>query len=123
PRRVALTETLAATHRRVALAARWRGTRHRPLAVGPTGLAVRALQPFPRAIRGGGAAALAPACVAPGGRAVGARTGARRRARAAGNCRKDRGGRGQDCAGPVLTVATVNVQFSNAHPQAFRAWL
>ena len=29
----------------------------------------------------------------------------------------------QDCAGPVLTVATVNVQFSNAHPQAFRAWL
>ena len=29
----------------------------------------------------------------------------------------------QDCAGPVLTVATGNVQFSNAHPQAFRPWL
>jgi endonuclease/exonuclease/phosphatase (EEP) superfamily protein YafD len=28
-----------------------------------------------------------------------------------------------DCAGPVFTVATVNVQFSNTHRAAFRAWL
>jgi endonuclease/exonuclease/phosphatase (EEP) superfamily protein YafD len=28
-----------------------------------------------------------------------------------------------DCVGPVVTVATVNVQFSNARPEAFRAWL
>mgnify|MGYP001092589955 CR=1 FL=1 len=27
------------------------------------------------------------------------------------------------CAGPVFTVATVNVQFSNEHRDAFRAWL
>ena len=30
---------------------------------------------------------------------------------------------GHDCAGPVFTVATANVQFSNARPEAFRAWL
>jgi endonuclease/exonuclease/phosphatase (EEP) superfamily protein YafD len=29
----------------------------------------------------------------------------------------------QECAGPALTVATVNVQFSNTRPEAFRAWL
>jgi endonuclease/exonuclease/phosphatase (EEP) superfamily protein YafD len=28
-----------------------------------------------------------------------------------------------DCAGPAFTVATVNVQFSNTRPEAFRAWL
>jgi endonuclease/exonuclease/phosphatase (EEP) superfamily protein YafD len=28
-----------------------------------------------------------------------------------------------DCAGPVFTVATANVQFSNTRPEAFRAWL
>jgi endonuclease/exonuclease/phosphatase (EEP) superfamily protein YafD len=27
------------------------------------------------------------------------------------------------CAGPSITVATVNVQFSNPRPEAFRAWL
>jgi len=27
------------------------------------------------------------------------------------------------CAGPAVTVATVNVQFSNGHRDAFRAWL
>lgn len=27
------------------------------------------------------------------------------------------------CTGPTFTVATVNVQFSNPRPQAFRAWL
>ena len=29
----------------------------------------------------------------------------------------------QACAGPAFTVATVNVQFSNARREAFRAWL
>jgi len=29
----------------------------------------------------------------------------------------------QGCGGPVFTVATVNVQFSNTRPEAFRAWL
>jgi endonuclease/exonuclease/phosphatase (EEP) superfamily protein YafD len=29
----------------------------------------------------------------------------------------------QACAGPAFTVATVNVQFSNEHREAFRAWL
>ena len=29
----------------------------------------------------------------------------------------------QDCAGPVFTVATANVQYSNTRPEAFRAWL
>ena len=28
-----------------------------------------------------------------------------------------------DCAGPLFTVATANVQFSNTRPEAFRAWL
>ena len=28
-----------------------------------------------------------------------------------------------DCAGPAFTVATVNVQYSNTRPEAFRAWL
>ena len=28
-----------------------------------------------------------------------------------------------DCAGSAFTVATVNVQFSNTRPEAFRAWL
>jgi endonuclease/exonuclease/phosphatase (EEP) superfamily protein YafD len=28
-----------------------------------------------------------------------------------------------DCTGPAVTVATVNVQFSNTRPDAFRAWL
>ena len=29
----------------------------------------------------------------------------------------------RDCAGPAFTVGTANVQFSNARPEAFRAWL
>ena len=29
----------------------------------------------------------------------------------------------QGCRGPAFTVATVNVQFSNTRPEAFRAWL
>jgi endonuclease/exonuclease/phosphatase (EEP) superfamily protein YafD len=28
-----------------------------------------------------------------------------------------------DCTGPAFTVATVNVQYSNTRPEAFRAWL
>jgi endonuclease/exonuclease/phosphatase (EEP) superfamily protein YafD len=28
-----------------------------------------------------------------------------------------------ECAGPVITVATANVQFSNTRPEEFRAWL
>jgi len=31
--------------------------------------------------------------------------------------------RASDCAGPVFTIATVNVQFSSTRPEAFRAWL
>jgi endonuclease/exonuclease/phosphatase (EEP) superfamily protein YafD len=29
----------------------------------------------------------------------------------------------QACAGPAFTVATVNLQFSNTRPEAFRAWI
>jgi endonuclease/exonuclease/phosphatase (EEP) superfamily protein YafD len=28
-----------------------------------------------------------------------------------------------DCGGPIFTVATVNVRYSNTRPEAFRAWL